>query len=67
MHTGFWWGDMGGRDHLEDLGIDGRTVLKSILKTGCNDVDSIELAQNMDEWRAVVNSVMNLRGSIKHR
>jgi len=32
VHTGFWWGDMRGRDHLEDLDIDGKTVLKCILK-----------------------------------
>jgi hypothetical protein len=28
---------------------------------GCNVVDSIELAQDRDQWRALVNTVMNLR------
>jgi hypothetical protein len=28
MHTKFWLESLKGRDHLEDLGIDGRTVLK---------------------------------------
>jgi hypothetical protein len=28
----FWWGDVRGRDHLEDLGVEGRTILKWILK-----------------------------------
>jgi hypothetical protein len=23
VHTGFLWGDLGERDHLEDLGVDG--------------------------------------------
>ena len=23
MHTGFWWGDLRERDHLEDPGVDG--------------------------------------------
>jgi hypothetical protein len=25
---GFWWRDLKGRDHLEDMGIDGRIILK---------------------------------------
>ena len=28
MHTGFWWEG----DHLRDLGVDGRTILKWIFK-----------------------------------
>jgi len=32
VHTGFWWGDLRERDHLEQLGIDGRIILKCILK-----------------------------------
>jgi hypothetical protein len=28
VHTGFWWGNLRGKDHLEDLGIDGRMILK---------------------------------------
>jgi hypothetical protein len=31
----------------------------------CGDVDWIGLAQDRDMWRALVNAVMNLRGSIK--
>jgi hypothetical protein len=31
VHTGFWWGNLSERDHLEDLGID-RIVLKWIFK-----------------------------------
>jgi hypothetical protein len=27
----------------------------------CTSVDSIEVAQDTDKWRAVVNTVMNLR------
>jgi hypothetical protein len=32
VHTVFWWKDVRGRIHLEDLGVDGRTILKWILK-----------------------------------
>jgi hypothetical protein len=28
VHTGFWWGNLRGRDHLENLGVDGRIILK---------------------------------------
>jgi hypothetical protein len=28
---------------------------------GCDGVDWIELAQDRDQWRALVNTVMNLR------
>jgi hypothetical protein len=24
VHKGFWWGDLRERDHLKDLGVDGR-------------------------------------------
>jgi hypothetical protein len=27
-HTGFWWGNLMNRDHLEVPGIDGRIILK---------------------------------------
>jgi hypothetical protein len=26
--TGFWWGNLIERDHLEDIGVDGRIILK---------------------------------------
>jgi hypothetical protein len=28
VDTGFCWGNLRGRDHLEDLGVDGRIILK---------------------------------------
>jgi hypothetical protein len=32
IHTGFWWGSVKERDRLEDLGVDGRVILKKILQ-----------------------------------
>jgi len=43
------------RDHLEDPGVDGRKILR------CGGMDLIELTQDRDRWRALVNAVMNLR------
>jgi len=28
VHTGFWWGNLREKDHFEDLGVDGRIILK---------------------------------------
>jgi hypothetical protein len=32
VHTGFWWGNLREEGHLEDLGVNGRIVLKWIFK-----------------------------------
>ena len=32
VHTGFWWGNLRERDHLEDLDVDGRIMLIWIFK-----------------------------------
>jgi hypothetical protein len=61
VHTGFWWGDLRERDHFGDGGLDGRIILKWILKKWNGGMYWIELAQNRDRWRAVVNAVINLR------
>jgi len=28
VYTGFWWGNLRERDHLGDLGVDGRIILR---------------------------------------
>jgi hypothetical protein len=45
---------------LGDPGVDGRIILKWIFKKWHGGVDWIELAQDRDMWRALVNAVMNL-------
>ena len=34
MHTGFWWGNLRERDHLEEPGVDGRIILRWIFRKG---------------------------------
>jgi hypothetical protein len=60
VHTWFWWGKMKKRDHLEDLAVDGRIILKWVFKKRDGRMDSIDLAQGRDRWLALVNAVMNL-------
>jgi hypothetical protein len=45
---------------LGDPGVDGRIILKWIFKKWDGGMDWIELAQDRDRCRAVVNTVMNL-------
>jgi hypothetical protein len=60
VHTGFWWGNLRERDHLKDLGIGGRIIIKRIFKKWDGDVDWISLAQDRGRWLALVNAVMKL-------
>jgi len=50
------------RDHFEDLELDGITILKmDVPEMLLRGVDWIEVAQDEDSWRALVNEVMNFR------
>jgi hypothetical protein len=57
-HTGFWWGNLreGGRPRhrWEDN-------IKMFLREAGWGMDWIDLAEDTDRWRAVVNAVMNVR------
>jgi hypothetical protein len=50
-------------DYFEELGIHGRIILKWIFKKSNGGVDWIELAQDSDRWRVLVDTVMELWGT----
>jgi hypothetical protein len=58
MHREFWWEIQKERDHLEDLEVYVKMDLREI---GWCGVDWIDVAQDRDQWRSFVNTVMNLR------
>jgi hypothetical protein len=60
VHKGFWCGDLRDGDHLEGPCVDGRIILKWIFKNW-DSVAWIDMAQDMDRWRALVSAIMNLR------
>ena len=46
---------------MKDPDIDGRTILRWIVKKKGWGIDWIGLVQDRDRWRAVVNAIMNFR------
>ena len=63
VYTGFWWGNLRERDHLEDPGLDGRIILRCIWRKWDEGMYWNDLAQDRDMWRALVTAVMNFRVS----
>jgi len=59
VRTGFWWGNLRERNHLEDPGID-RIILRWIFRKWNGDMYWIDMAQDRDRWRAFVKTAMNL-------
>jgi hypothetical protein len=61
VHAGFWWGSLRKRDHLGDRGVDGRIILRWIFrKWDVGGMEWIELVQDRDSWRALLNELKNL-------
>jgi hypothetical protein len=46
---------------LEDSGVDEIMILKCIFEKCYGGMDWLDLAQETDTWRTLVNAVMNLR------
>jgi hypothetical protein len=47
VQTGYWWGSLRERDHLEDLGVDGKIIFRWFFNEWDGGVDFI-LAQYRD-------------------
>ena len=50
-----------GKSHWGDPDVDGRIILRWIFRKWEGGEDWMELAQDRDRWRALVNTVMNFR------
>jgi hypothetical protein len=53
-------GETWGKSHLEERGIHGRIILKSILRMWDGSMDWIDVTLNGDRCRDFVNGVINL-------
>jgi hypothetical protein len=62
VYIEFWWGNMRERDNFEDQGIERKDNIKmDRQEVGCGCMEWMDLVQDRDRWRALVNAVMNLR------
>jgi hypothetical protein len=52
---------MKGRDYVEHLEVNGRIISERILGKWSGGADWMRLAQDRDQWRALVNTIRNLR------
>jgi hypothetical protein len=59
VYTGFLWGNLKDKGHLEDPGLDWRIILRWIFRKWGGGADWIDLAQDRDRWQAFVNAVIN--------
>jgi hypothetical protein len=60
-YTGFWWGILRKETTWKTRRRWKGNIKMDIQEVGCGSLDWIELAQDRDRWRALVNTVMNLR------
>jgi hypothetical protein len=59
VFTRLWLGGPKTKDHWEDLGVG--NIKMDLRETRIDGVNWIQLAQDWVQWRACVNTVMNLR------
>jgi hypothetical protein len=61
VYIGFWWENLRERSHLEDPGVDGRIIFRWIFRKWDGSMNWIDVPQNRDGWRALVNAAMNIQ------
>ena len=61
MHTGFWWKNLNVRDHLEGLALEGGggNIKTDLQEMVWGNMDWIDVAQDMDNWRALGKVLWN--------
>jgi hypothetical protein len=60
MHVGSQWESGKVRDRWEDQDVGGWAILKWSLDIRWDGMDWTDMAQDRDQWRAPVNTAMNL-------
>jgi hypothetical protein len=61
MHIGYWWESQKERDPLgrpRRRSVD--NIKMDLREIGWDGVDCIDMAQDRDQWRALVNTALNL-------
>jgi hypothetical protein len=61
VYTGFWWGNLRKRDHLQNPRCRWEDINMDLQEAGCGGRDWIELAEDRYKWRALVNAVTSFR------
>jgi hypothetical protein len=61
MHIGYWWESQNETDHWEDEGVGEWPIKMNLREIEWDAMDWFDLAQDWDQWRALLNTVMNLR------
>jgi len=59
VRIGFWWGNL--REELKEIGVDSRIILRWIFWNWDAGHGWIDLVEDKDRLRSLVNAVMNLR------
>jgi hypothetical protein len=61
MCARFWRECQKERDQYDDLDVVEDNIKMYLREVGCGSMDWIDLARKRDQWRALVNIVLNLR------